>query len=112
MSTGRYVKSFDSRAERLVDPQEPARIWMGKPVTNTGFILPHGRGGYRHGFSGGCGCAGMGEDSTAGSIFGNILAVAALAGVVYLLFGTDFGSQKEKRPVKGSYRRVRGILGS
>lgn len=51
MRPDRYVRRFDNRTERLVNPQEPARMWGGKPVTHTGFILPYGRGGYRHSFS-------------------------------------------------------------
>jgi hypothetical protein len=48
--SSRYVRAFDSRAERLVAPQEPARVWGGKPRTQTGMILPYGRGAYRHDF--------------------------------------------------------------
>lgn len=58
--SGRYVRRFDTRAERLVRPQGPVRMWGGQPVTHTGMILPSGRGGYRHSFNG-CGC--MGADS-------------------------------------------------
>lgn len=52
------VRSFENRLERLAAPQPPVRTWLGVPATQTGFILPRARGGYRHGF-GGCGC-GMG----------------------------------------------------
>lgn len=56
-----YVRSFDNRLERLVDPQPPARLWLGQSLpAKTGFIAPYGKGAYRHSFSG-CGC-GMGGD--------------------------------------------------
>ena len=64
MNSGRYTRSFDNRVERLADPQGPARTWLGKPEVQTGFILPYGKGGYRHSFSG-CGC-GMGAVGDAG----------------------------------------------
>jgi len=64
--SSRYLRAFDSRAERLVDPQEPARIWGGKARTQTGMILPYGSGGYRHSFSD-CGC-GLGAAGSADSL--------------------------------------------
>lgn len=55
------VRRIDNRAERLVNPQGPAQMWSGKPVEHSGYILPYGKGGYRHGF-GDCGYAGgLGE---------------------------------------------------
>lgn len=67
--SSRYVRAFDSRAERLVNPQEPARIWGGKPVTQTGMILPSGHGGYRSGY-GGCGsCGSLGDEGEQGLPF-------------------------------------------
>jgi len=111
MDTGRYTRSFDTQTERLAAPQRPARMWLGQPRTQTGFILPYGRGGYRHGF-GGCGCSGMGAADDSGGILGSLVAVAVVVGVAYLVFSTSFGAQSEKRRPKGSYERVPGILGS
>ena len=58
MDPSRYVREFDSRMERLIAPQEPIRMRLGKPVTHTGMILPYGRGGYRHSFGSSCGSLG------------------------------------------------------
>jgi len=65
--SSRYVRNMESVAERLARPQNPMMILNGKPVKQTGMILPYGRGGYRHEFSG-CGCMGSvkeQENSTA-----------------------------------------------
>lgn len=63
----RYVRNFDRRMERLASPQEPIRMRLGKPVTQTGMILPYGRGGYRHTF-GNC-CGSLGADDGQGMPF-------------------------------------------
>ena len=66
--SSRYVRAFDNRAERLINPQKPVRVWNGKPVTQTGPILPYGRGGYRQGF--GCSsCGSLGAEGDQGLPF-------------------------------------------
>jgi len=85
MGPDRYVRRFDNRMERLVNPQEPARVWGGKPVTHTGYILPYGRGGYRHGFSG-CGSCGLGAEGEQGVPFLAWVLLLGLGGtLVYTL---------------------------
>lgn len=86
MSSG-YVRSFDSVAERMAAPQESARTRLGQPVTQTGMILPYGRGGYRHSF-GGCGCAGsmgaVGDTGMSSTMLVILLGGGAL--LAYTLF--------------------------
>jgi hypothetical protein len=85
MGPDRNVRRFENRTERLVNPQEPARVWGGKPVTHTGYILPYGRGGYRHGFDG-CGSCGMGAEPDQGLPFTALVLLLGMGGVlVYTL---------------------------
>jgi len=70
--SSRYVRAFDNRVERLAAPQEPARVWGGKAVSQTGMILPYGRGAYRQTFGDcGCssGCGGLGVEGESGLPF-------------------------------------------
>ena len=80
MEPDRYVRRFDSKAERLVNPQGPAHVWGGQPVQQTGFILPYGhRGGYRQTF-GSCGC-GLGDD-TDGKFSLSLIVLLGLGGLL------------------------------
>lgn len=83
MNSGRYTRSFDTRTERLAAPQGPLRTWLGKPEVQTGFILPYGKGGYRHSF-GGCGC-GMGSLDTGMSSTALVILLGGGALLAYTL---------------------------
>ena len=81
--SSRYTQAFDNRAERLVNPQGPAHVWGGKAVTHTGYILPYGKGGYRHSFGGcGGGCGGLGAEVEQGMPFMGWVLLLGLGGAL------------------------------
>jgi hypothetical protein len=75
---------MESVAERLARPQNPMMILNGKPVKQTGMILPYGRGGYRHEFSG-CGCMGSVKEQEENSTALLVVFLVAGAALAYTL---------------------------